>query len=46
MMYESFPLALVGRIGTYSTAVAEQAAAALAGAPTAPQVTVRPDWYF
>jgi hypothetical protein len=46
LMYESFPVGLVSRIGTYSETVAEQAAAALAGAHGTPPVAVRPDWYF
>jgi ssDNA thymidine ADP-ribosyltransferase, DarT len=46
LMYESFPLALVRRIGAYSEPVAERAATALADTPAGPPVAVRRDWYF
>lgn len=46
LVHESFPLALVTSVGVQSDAVAEQAAAALAGWAGAPPVTVRPEWYF
>src|SRR5205823_6507013 len=46
LIYESFPLSLVNRIGVYSETVGEQAAATVADTPAAPPVDVRRDWYF
>lgn len=46
LVHESFPFALVERIGVRSGAIGATAATALAGGPHQPRIEVRREWYF
>jgi hypothetical protein len=46
LVFASFPLELVTRIGVRTNAIQSQVQAAFAAIPTRPVVEVRPDWYY
>ena len=46
LVHESFPFALVERIGVFSRGVAQQASTALQGTSSQPAVEIRRDWYY
>ena len=46
LVHHSFPWNLVRKVGVHSPLVAQQVAAAIAGAAHRPPVEIRADWYY